>query len=68
VTGFGKTVHVHARIEIFIAYYNSHTQALSRHIDKIVIDKKVSFYGWLFADPVKPCKTNTDPGGGALTG
>jgi len=36
VTGFGKTDHVHTRIEIyFIAYYNSHTQALFRHSDTI---------------------------------
>jgi len=45
VTGFGKTGHVHTRIEIhFIAYYNGHTQALSRHSDTISIDKKVCFY------------------------
>jgi len=38
MTGFGKTVLVHTRIEIqFIAYYNSHTQALSRHSNTIAI-------------------------------
>jgi len=38
VTGFGKTSHVCTRIEIhFIACYNSHTQALSRHSDTIAI-------------------------------
>jgi len=31
VTRFGKTIPVHTRIEIhFIAYYNSHTQGLSK--------------------------------------
>jgi len=45
VTGFGKTVPVHTRSEIhFIAYYNSHTQALSRHSNTIAIDKKICFY------------------------
>jgi len=64
VTGFGKTVPVHTRIEIhFIAYYNSHTQGLSRHSDTIVIDKKVCFYRQLFANPMKPCWTNSDPVG-----
>jgi len=61
VTGFGKTVPVRTRIEIFIAYYNSHTQALSRHSDTIARDKKVCFYRWLFADPIKPHRTNIDP-------
>jgi len=61
VTGFGKTNHARTRIEIdFIACYNSHTQALSRHNDTIAIDKKVCFYKWLFADPIKPCRTITD--------
>jgi len=33
--------HVCTRIKIhFIAYYNSHTQALSRHSDTIAIDKE----------------------------
>jgi len=55
---------LHTRIEIyFIAYYNSHTQALSRHSNTIAIDKKVCFYRQLFADPVKPRRTNTDPVG-----
>ena len=45
VTGFEKTDHVNTRIEIhFIACYNSHTQALSRHSDTIAINKKVCFY------------------------
>jgi len=49
-------------IEIhFIVYYNSHTQRLSRHSDTIAIDKKVCFYRRLFADPMKPCWTNSDP-------
>jgi len=44
VTGFIKTVPVCTRIEIhFIAYNNSHTQALSRLSDTIAIDKKVCF-------------------------
>jgi len=44
VTGFGKTDHVRTRIEIlFIACYNSHTQALSAHSGTIDIDKKVCF-------------------------
>jgi len=64
VTGFGKTVPVHTRIEInFIAYYNSYTQALSRHSNTIAIDMKVCFYRQLFADPIKPHRTNTDPVG-----
>jgi len=64
VTGFGKTVPVCTRIEIhFIANYNSHTQALSRHSDTIVIDKQVCFYRWLFANPIKSCRTNTVPVG-----
>jgi len=45
VTGFGKTLNVHIKIEIhFIAYYNSHIQALSRHSDTIAIDKQIYFY------------------------
>jgi len=44
-------------------FYNSLTQALSRHSDTIAIDQKVCFYRWLFADPIKPHKTNTDPVG-----
>jgi len=64
VTGFGKTVPVHTRIEIhFIAYYNSYTQRLSGYSDTIAIDKKVCFYRRLFADPIKPCRTNSDPVG-----
>jgi len=63
LTGFGKTGHVRTRIEIhFIAYYNSHTQALSRHSDTIAIDK-VCPYRQLFADAIKPCRTNTAPVG-----
>jgi len=43
---------------------------LSRHIDKIAIDKKVCFYRQLFTNPIKPRRTNTDPVGplGALMG
>jgi len=64
VTGFGKTDHVCTRIEIhFIAYYNSHTQALSRYSDTIATDKKVCFYRCLFVDLIKPCRTITDPVG-----
>jgi len=64
VTGFGKTVPVCRRIEIhFIAYYNSHTQALSRYSDTIARDKKVCFYIQLFANPIKPHRTNTEPVG-----
>jgi len=64
MTGFGKTVPVRKKIEIhFIVYYNSHTQGLSRHSDTIVIDEKVCFYRWLFAGPMKPCWTNSDPVG-----
>jgi len=64
VTGFGKTGHVRTRIEIhFIACYNSHTQALSRHSGTTAIDKEVYFYRQLFADPIKPCRTITDPVG-----
>jgi len=64
VTGFGKMGCVHTRIVIhFIAYYDSHTQALPRHSDTIAIDKKVCFYIWLLADPIKPRRTNTDPVG-----
>jgi len=57
-------------LQISIAYYNSHTQALFRHSDTIAIDKKVCFYRQLFADPFKPRRTNTDPVGhwGALIG
>jgi len=48
VTGFGKTIPVCTRIVIhFIAYYNSHTQALAKHSGTIAIDKKVCFYTWL---------------------
>jgi len=25
-----------------------------------LLDKKVCFYRWLFADPIKPCRTNTE--------
>ena len=43
VTGFGKTGHVRTRIAIhFIACYNSHTQALSRHI--WVVEESISFH------------------------
>jgi len=64
VTGFGKTDHVRTRIEInFIACYNSHTQALSRHSDTTAIDKKACFYRRLFANPIKPCRTITGPVG-----
>jgi len=52
--------HVCIRIEIHFIAYNSHTQALSRHSDTIAIDK-VCFYRWLFGDPIKPRRTNTDP-------
>jgi len=63
VTGFGKTDHACTRIEIlFIACYNSHTQALSTHSDTIDIDK-VCFYRRLFADPIKSRRTITDPVG-----
>jgi len=41
---------------------NSHTQGLSRHSDTIARDK-VCFYRRLFADPMKPCRTNSDPVG-----
>jgi len=62
VTGFGKMVHVRTWIEIhFIAYYNSHTQALSRHSDTIGINKKIYFCRRLFTDPIKLCRTITDP-------
>jgi len=62
VTGFGKTIPACIRIEIhFIAYYNSHTQGLSRYSHTIAVDKKVCFYIWVFADPIKPHRTNTDP-------
>jgi len=44
-------------------YYNSHTQALSRHSDKIAIDKQVCFYRRLYAYPIKLQKTKTDPVG-----
>jgi len=64
VTEFGKTNHVCTRIEIhFIAYYNSYTQVLSRHSDTIAIDKKISFYRQLFVNPIKRCRTITDPVG-----
>jgi len=44
VTGFGKTVPVCTRIEIhFIAYYNSHTQGLSRYSGTIAIDYMSAF-------------------------
>jgi len=42
VTGFEITIHVHKKLKyIFIAYYvyKPDTQALSRHSDKIAIDK-----------------------------
>jgi len=65
VTGFGKTVHVRTRIEIhFIAYYNSHTQALPRHSNKTAIDKKVCFFAYrLLLTLLSHKKTNTDPVG-----
>jgi len=55
-------------LKSIIAYYNSHTQALSRHSDTIAIDKKVCFYRWPFADPIGQCRTITEPVGplGAL--
>jgi len=46
-----------------LKFYNSHTQALSRHNDKIAIDKQVCFYRQLFADHVKLWKTKTKPVG-----
>jgi len=61
VTGFAKTLHTH-KIEIyFIAYYNSHTCALSRHSNKTAIDKQVCFYRQTFVNPVKSQRTKTDP-------
>jgi len=66
VTGFGKTDHVCTRIEIhFIAYYNCHTQTpyMYRHGDTIATDKKVCFYRQHFANPIKPCRTITEPVG-----
>jgi len=30
----------------------------------LCIDKKVCFYTWLFVNPIKPCRTNTDLLGG----
>jgi len=54
VTGFGKTLHVHTKIEVhFIAYYNSHTQPLSRYSNKTAKDKQICFYRWLFVEHVK---------------
>jgi len=64
-------MYVCTRIKIhFIAYYNSQTQAPPRHSDTIAINKKVCFYRQLFADPIKPSRTNTVPVGplGALIG
>jgi len=61
VTEFGKTSHVCTRIEIYFIVYYNHTQALSRYSDTIAIDKKVCFYRWLFADPIKPYRTIRDP-------
>ena len=62
VTGFGKTVPIRTRIEIhFIAYYNSHTQGLSRYSYTIAIDKKICFYRRLSTGHIKPHRTNTDP-------
>jgi len=37
--------------------------SLPRHSDTIAIDKKVCFYRQLFADPIKPHRTKTDPVG-----
>jgi len=52
VTEFGKTVPVCTRMEIyFIAYYT------------IAIDKKVCFYRQLFANSIKPRRTNIGPMG-----
>jgi len=50
------------RIEFhFIADCNSHACALSRHSNKIVIDKQVCFYRRPIFDPVKSQRTITDP-------
>jgi len=38
----------------FIAYYESYSQALSRHIDSIAIDNQVYIYSWRFANYVNP--------------
>jgi len=58
VNEFVKTLHVHTRIEIhFIAHYNSHTHALSRHSNKTVIDKQVYFYR---RPVVNPCQVTKD--------
>jgi len=43
--------------------FHSHTQALSRHSNKIAIDKKVCLYRQLFANPVKSQSIKTDPVG-----
>ena len=60
MTGFGKTGYVCTIIEIhFIAYCNSHTQALSRHSDTIAIIR--SAFTDAFSNPIKLRKTNTDP-------
>jgi len=63
VTEFAKTLHIHTRIEIhFVAYFNSHTSALSRHRNnKTGIDKQVCFYRWPVVDPVKWRRTIIDP-------
>jgi len=63
VTGFGKLSQFARELKIhFIAYYNSRTQGLSWHSDTITIDK-ICFYRQLFANPMKPCWTNSDPVG-----
>lgn len=62
VTGFAKTLQLRTRFEIhFIAYYNSHTHALSRHNNKTGIDKLVCFYRRPVFDPVKSWRNTMDP-------
>jgi len=45
----------------WIAFYNGHTSALSRHSNKTAIDKQVYFYRLPFVNPVRSRRTIIDP-------
>ena len=62
VTGFGKISTYTQKLKFIIMIY-SHTQALSKHSNKIAINKQICFYEQLFADPVKSQRTKTEPVG-----
>ena len=60
VTGFDKTRLPHTKTEIhFIAEYEGHTLALSRHTIDGATDGQVCFHRRSFLGPVKPRRSTT---------